>query len=45
MDVTVIDWQQGRWTTPPVRSERRGGDLLVTAVSGWRTGPADVALH
>jgi regulation of enolase protein 1 (concanavalin A-like superfamily) len=39
MDPPAIDWQQGEWTTPPVRAERRNGDLLVTAAEGsdaWR---------
>lgn len=34
-----IAWSDGRWTHPPAATVQRGGDLLVTAVSGsdaWR---------
>jgi len=34
-----VDWDEGSWSTPPVRSEADGADLVVTAVEGsdaWR---------
>lgn len=30
----LIDWAEGRWTHEPAAVERRGGDLVVTAVEG-----------
>ncbi|AZC12713.1 DUF1349 domain-containing protein [Microbacterium sp. ABRD28] len=29
-----LDWSEGRWTHEPVSAERRGDDLVVTAVEG-----------
>ena len=40
MPGTVIPWNEGAWTHPPVRVVEEGSDLLVTAVEGsdaWRT--------